>query len=136
MNTLYLTADEKKLFDALPAAVRDGWVIELEQRTFVDTPEKRNMRFSLVRLHDPKLLAFRDRIASMSSADALISVMKDMDMQGVSEDDLAELFFALGPNVLSVIIPALITAATTDASLEEVCSLSVLRRSLLSSFSN
>ncbi len=132
---LYLTADESTVFQSLPDAVRDGWKVEREERTYADSPEKKATRISLMRLHDRKLLDFQKKAQTAQSDRELAAALASMDLKGVAEDDLAELFFALGPTALSMLIAELLAAAKNDSDLEDIASLTAIRESILSAFS-
>jgi len=133
---LWLTAEERTFFMTLPAELRDGWELQAETQTFTDTSERRAARLGLVRLHDPALLALRDKAKEASSPEALAALLAEMDLHDVTEDDLAELFFALGPDALTGLIAPLLRAAKTDGDLDDVASLLLIRHSLLASFSS
>lgn len=132
---LWFTADEATVFTALPEAVRNGWEVREETLSFADSEEKRAARLSLLRLHDPKLLKFQADAEKIDSPDAMAALFAATDLQGVSEDDLAELFFALGPDLLTRVIRDLLAAVKTDADLDAVASLLLIRHSLLEALS-
>ena len=134
MNTLTLTKEEEKAFAELPEAVREGWDVQAETIRYEDTPAKQLMRLSLLRLHDPALLALREKAGRAGSGDELVALIQGMDVSAVDDSDLAELFFALGPTVLSELIAVQIASAKTDADVEGVQALTVIRHSILSSF--
>jgi len=133
---LWLTADERQIFTSLPPSVQDGWEVREETQTFTDTAERRNARLNLMRLHDPKLLAFQEKVKKESVPEAIGKLLEETDMRDVAEDDLAELFFALGPDVLTRIITPLLGAAKNDGDVDDVASLLLIRHSLLASFSS
>lgn len=133
MASLYLTKEEKKIFDALSEGVRDGWEVEEENGTFDDNAEKMRTRLALLRLHDPKLMSLRDKASGSTDIDRIAELVQEMDLSGISEDDLAELFFALGPSVLSTIIGDLLKSATTDKDIDDLQSLTFIRHELLAS---
>lgn len=134
MNTLYLTVEEQKLFDALSSDMREGWQTQMEEGRYEDSADKQMIRLSLVRLHDPRLLKLRAQAEQAGSIEEVASLIQDMNLEDVDEDDLAELFFALGPAVLSRLILDLLTAANSDGDVEGVTALTVIRHSILTSF--
>ncbi len=131
MNELFLTAVEQKLFDALSSDLREGWNVELESDSPTETSEHIRMRLYLLQLNDPKLVSFRERIKACETSDALAAQIAKMDLSGVSDEDLAELFFALGPNALSFLIADGLTNAKTDTDLDAIEALMLIRHSLL-----
>ncbi len=132
-NTLYLTAEERRQFDALPKELREGWALQDETITFADSPEKLQIRLSLMRLHDPRLREFQEQVRAVQTVEQLTALMEKTSLAEMSQGDLAELFFAMGPHAISAILGKLIADAKTDADLETVAALSTLRNTLLSS---
>jgi hypothetical protein len=134
MNTLHLTPGEQQLFDALPGDLREGWQTQAETLTYADTPAKREVRLGLMRLHDPLLLKVRDATQHSSTAMEMVDVLKNINLKDVDEDDIASLFFALGPNDMSHLIAHLLQNAKTDLDLEGITALTVIRHSILEAF--
>lgn len=130
-SVLYLTADEKKVFDGLSGDVREGWTVEEETGVITDTAEQMSMRMELMRFDDPALAAFQQRASEASSLDDLAAVIQQTDLSDVNEDSLAELFFALGPVVLTRLIGPLLADAKTDAHVSSLEALTGIRHSLL-----
>ncbi|MDD3896957.1 MAG: hypothetical protein PHU04_03910 [Candidatus Peribacteraceae bacterium] len=132
-NALSLTADEQKLFDALPDGLKEGWVITEEQGTYSDTPRHRMMRMQLMHLHDPKMQEFLGKAkATEGDEKALAALVARTDLSDVSDGDLAELFFVLGPAPLSALILSLLRAVKSDEDIDDLASLTLIRNSLLS----
>ena len=135
MNFLQLTEDEKALFASLPAGVREGWEVHTEERTFTDTKEHFATRLSFVRLHDPKLHVFKEQLEKAKSPEEAVAIAGEMDLSQVKQADLAELFFAMGPGPLSLLISKLLKTAKEDTDVQAVAALSLIRGSLLKSLS-
>jgi len=133
MNTIYLTGQEKRIFSQLSDVLREGWDIEEEKGQFQDSEEKLSMRMALLRLHDPKLLEMQKRAVGLSS-EKLAELLAKTSLKGVEDDDLAELTFAIGPSILSKLIAGLLLQAKTDAELEDISALALIRHSLLKSY--
>jgi len=134
MNKLYLTAGERALYDALSVELKEGWEVEEETQIFTDSPQKQMIRFSLLRIHDPKLLSLREKSMKASTVEEVAALIHDADLKGVDEDDLAELFFALGPTVLTRLIETMFTSVKTDADVEGITALTVIRHTILTSY--
>lgn len=134
MTTLYLTSMEQQLFAKLSAELREGWVIEGETVHYEDTPEKQMMRIGLVRLHDPVLLALKEKVLQAGTQEHMAALIHSIDLQKVNERDLASLFFAMGPEVLSYLIRSLLREAATDQDIEGITALTVIRHSILNAF--
>lgn len=134
MNILHLTSSEQTLFEALPSALREGWVIETETRGYVDTPDKMEIRMALLRLHDPKLIALREKTSTAKNVDEVAVIIGETDLHGVDDDDLASLFFALGPDAISKLITYMIPKSETDKDVEGVTALALIRHAILNAF--
>lgn len=134
MNILHLTPSEQALFEALPSALREGWMIESETRSYVDTPDKMEIRMALLRLHDPKLIALREKTATAKNADEVAAIIGETDLHGVDDDDLASLFFALGAETISKLIAFMIPKASTDKDVEGITALALIRHAILNAF--
>jgi len=130
-TTLYLTGDERKLFEALPAKIKEGWTVAEEALRYEDTPAKRTTRLHLTKLDDPFLKSFVEEALQLRTPDALGKKILDTDLSGVSEGDLAELFFAMGPEPLCTIIPQLLGSVRSDSDIEDLVALTTIRHSLL-----
>ena len=131
MNTLFLFQEEQSTFEALSPALREGWEVETETATYEDSAEKQIMRLSILRLHDPTLKELRQKAQNANSAEEIATLLQDFDLKDVDEDDLAELFFAMGPTVLSQLISSLLASAKTDDDVEGITALTTIRHSVL-----
>ena len=131
MMTLTLTPEEKTLFEALPDNMREGWSVETENLTYEDDPQKRMVRLSFVRLHDPALLELREKAQTMERPEDIVTLVQDADLSDVADDDIAELFFAIGPSALSLYVRELLHTAGNDKDLEHISSLTLVRHALL-----
>lgn len=134
MNILHLTPFEQSLFEALPSALREGWKVETENRGYADSPEKMEIRMALLRVHDPKLLKLREKTSTAKTPDEVAAIINETDLHGVDEDDLASLFFAMGPATVSSLIVYMIPKAETDKDLEDVTALAFIRHEILNAF--
>lgn len=136
MITIHLTADEKTLFEKLPADIQEGWTVEEEKQTFQDTPDRARVRLSLLRIEDPKMLQVIEEAKSKESADDVASLILDTDLSGISERELAKLFFAIGPTTLSTIISAMLVQVKTDQDLKDLVAVTTVRNVVLSSMTH
>lgn len=136
MNKLHLTPAEQSLFEALPEALREGWEVASETLTYTDNPQKQVVRLSLLRLHDPTLKAFREKVMQCEGMEQIVSLIQNTDLSDVQEEDIAQLFFALGPEVLSRMITAMLSQASADKHIETIAGFASIRHSILSSFAS
>lgn len=131
MNTLYLTDKESSLFTTLASEVTEGWQVEAEVLPIQDTPEKRVVRMSLLRIRDPKLVMVQQS-AKSGDINTVIDAVKNHDLADVHEEDLKQIFFALGPVVVTKLIESMLPEAKTDQDIEGITALTVIRHALLS----
>jgi len=136
MNTLYLSASERLFLEKIPSDVRSGWEVADETGVYIDSPLKQKLRMSLMRLHDPHLLSFKEKAQKVATAEELKNMIADMDLSHVNESDLSALFFAIGPEVISRLIGHTLARATTDEQVEQVASLTLIRHSLYTAFAS
>lgn len=133
MKTIYLYPAERTLFGKTPEDVHREFAVQDESMDFIDSPKRLHTRLSLVRLHDPKLLTLRDRV---QSGEDVLTAIKNLSIAEVGEDDLSELFFAMGPSLLTGFIMGLLSSAKTDADFLSIAALADIRHALLISFTS
>jgi len=59
--------------------------------------------------------------------------VKSIDLAEASEDDLAEMFFVLGPANMSLLLSALLAQSRTDSDMNAIASLSASRHAFYES---
>jgi len=134
MNTLYLFPAEQTVFDSLSADLKDGWSVEAEEKTYEDSAQKRAIRLSMARVHDPVLMHLRDKAYKAGTVEEVAGYINETDLKRVDEDDIAELFFALGPDIIGRLIAYMLQTAKTDTDIEGIVSLSLIRHEIYQSF--
>lgn len=127
---MYLTSSERRLFDGLSDAIREGWEVIDESDAPDESPEIRRMRLHLVQLHDPRLQHFIEEARSKDSVDSIVAHIGQMNLESIMDSDLAELFFALGAGPISTIVSDLLQDVKTDADLQDIEALTVIRHEL------
>ncbi len=132
-TVIHLTAAEQLLWAKVPQNLQGGWTVETETGTWRDSPERRRMRMQLVKLSDPKLLAFMEKAKAAATAEALAALLSETDLKGIADADIAELFFALGPAATGKLIELMLASAKTAADIEGIAALASIRRSLYTS---
>jgi hypothetical protein len=132
MTVLHLTTAEQVLWARVPQNFQSDWTVETEAGTWRDSPDRRRIRIQLVKLQDPKLLAFMEKAKITPSADALALLLSETDLKGVMDSDISELFFVLGPAAVGKLIELMLTTAKTKVDLEGIAALTTIRRSLYS----
>ena len=125
MNTLHLTTDERRAFDALPAALREGWETVEETGTAYESDEALRIRAYMSSLGDlPHVKAILDEARAGRITDL-------SGLQDIPERHQKELFFTIGATGLSFIIAGSLKTATTDDDIEGIAWLSKIRHELL-----
>ncbi len=135
MNTLYFLPAEKKVFSLLPADMQKGWTIEPEVLTYADTPERRAFRFKMLRVHDKQLVRFREKALSAKNPKEFMDLAATIDLRTVDNRDLTSIVFALGPDVMSMIIAGILESPKNHEDLELAAAFAALRHGMLESFS-
>lgn len=134
MNTLFLTSAEQPVFANLNSSLREGWTVTPEELTFADSPFKFRMRLELLRLHDPSLVALRERVKQMNDSAAIAHELTSIDPKLVLHDDLMSLFFTLGSGILSLLIGELLADVATDKDVQDLSALTFVRHEILLSY--
>ena len=134
MTTLYLYTEEIEKFSAYPKDLQEGWTVEEEKMTATDSAEERSMRMQLMHFRDPKLKEFLDSAEHNPAAKDVATILHSTDLQGVDDADLAELFFALGPKVITLLIGFMLKDIKTDDDIEGIVSIALIRHKLLEAF--
>ena len=136
MNTLYLTADEIKLFDALSDDLKEGWETEEETIVYEDTEEQRNLRLDFMEISDPVAKDIQEKAKGAKSPQDAGAVLEGYDMGNLAEDDMWEVFFALGPDVLTSMIEKFFAEVKDDKGVENISTLSIVRHELLANLTS
>ena len=136
MNTLYLTADEKKLYDALSDDLKEGWETEEETITFEDTDELRQLRIDLMEVSSPVTKDIQEKAQGKKTMQEAAEALKDYDLTNLSEDDMWEVFFALGPDTVTSMIEKLFVDVKEDKDVENISTFSIVRHELLTNLSS
>ncbi len=136
MDILFLTSVEFSLLEQRFPQFAEVYTHAEESHTFADSARRMMLRLSLVRLRSPSLIALRDRITSAQTLEDAVAIIADHDLAGVPDEDLSQIVFALGPDVLSQVIWMLIRRAKHMEDLEQVAVLSFLRHEILSAYAH
>jgi len=132
-HPLYLTVDERTLFDALPAKLKEGWEVKEEKGTYQDDDMKRMLRMTFVRLQDPALKQLQVKLKSVKNEQELVELGKTVDFSSASEEDLAELFFAMGAKDMTRLLRMKMHSAQMDDDLDGIAALSGIRHTFYES---
>lgn len=129
MNTLYLTGEEQKVFEALPAKLKEGW--EAEGIVLVsERPEELTVRQRMASFDQPELRAACEQLAKAQEGAAYEHAMHALNADAFSREQLAEIFFALGLDALTHFIAYVLSQLKTDEDMELVSALTHIRSML------
>lgn len=131
--TLYLTREEQALFAKLPAAVREGWNVEEEKRSFKDSDMLKRIRIGMAKFDSPVLKKMQtEAVATKDIVDSLGNITLD----SLSDNDRAELFFVIGPQGMGQLILSLLPHAQSAEDMPGIAAFSIARKELLTDFSS
>lgn len=134
-HPLYLLANEKRAFTALPEALQRATVVEDESLTFSDTKERRAIRMRNLKLSHSALKKIqRQSKQNKLTQKDMTTIVDTTDLSGLSEKDIIELAFVWGPDFFSVMIVAALANAKTAEDIENAAGLSDMRHGLLMAF--
>jgi hypothetical protein len=136
MPTLHLTTAEAATFQSLPASLREGVEVVPETLSFADTEDRRRVRFDLMKLSDPALLALVQKLQASTTEDEIYEAMQGADLNGAADADVLELLFALGPSGLTFMVATALAQAKDDQGILYVAELSNARHELYLSLQN
>jgi hypothetical protein len=127
MQTLHLTPTETELFQKLPAAVQEGWIIEPEKLTSYETDDMLRMRGEMAQISFrkyPELVALVEKSGQVKD-------LSDLQFPDVPEDVLQELIFVIGARGLDGFVRGMLSETKTDEDLKSVMFLSEMRHKIL-----
>jgi len=136
MDILFLTNAEHALVRQRFPRFTEKYTYADENHAFADSARRMMLRLSLVRLRSPSLIRLRDTIAVAKTLEDAVAIIAEHDLKGVPDEDLSQIVFALGPDVLGQVIWTLIRDARSIKDLDQVCSLSFLRHEVLSAYAH
>ena len=134
METLYLTQGEEKIISSIASSLTKDLLIKPETLSYTDTPERRAFRFQMLRVQDPQLVRFREQALQALSEEKFVDLAKTIDLNTVDNRDLTQIVFALGPDVMTMIITGILQGVTSQEDMELIIAFSALRHGMLESF--
>jgi len=124
-QSLMLTADELKIFTALPEALRNGWKSASETLTTFETPAMLEMRAEISTFKNDKL---KEMAALLQKGSVDLKALQAMDL---TDDEIGEFFFTIGAQGTGLLVGVLLAEAKTDDDLQAVAHLTEMRHKLL-----
>ena len=133
--TLYLTADEKKKFEKLSDGLREGWKVQNEKLTTDDSLEDLRLRATFLQIRTPALKEFQQRCAEADSEQAFEKLVDKLDLSSVSNDEIFELLFVVGPVGMTAMVDDLLDKVASDADIQTLAAFTMQRHVLIKSHS-
>lgn len=102
-TTIFLTAEEKELFNPLSDDLKGDWELKDEVINYEESADKQRMRCKLMKLSDPVLQKAFDEIQSIeaNSQEAFAAWVDSLKLAELNDEDINEIFYALGPVSIS-----------------------------------
>ncbi len=129
--TIYLTKEEKKLFDGLSDALKAGVTPEAETKSFKDSPKHLAVRLEQVKLKGNSVVALTEKMKAATSESAMQELINNADLGDLDDSDLAQLLFAMGPELIGNLIEVYLKKADDVKIVESAAGLSTFRHMLL-----
>lgn len=136
VDILFLTSVEHHLLLQRFPDFATQYTYAEEGHLMNDSSRRMMIRLSLVRLRSPELIALRDAITTATNTEDAAAIIAEHDLRGVPDEDLSQIMFALGTDVLGQVIWMLIRKASSLSDLEYVAVLTFLRHEILLSYTH
>lgn len=116
---LYLTAEERTVFEKLPADLRRNWIVMDETLTCYETERQLKIRRDIFRKKDPAFVRLLEKLGALKEP---VSIEKLTEEVGpVPQILLMDIFFTMGAGFLRDCILAILSAAQPDVSALAEC---------------
>lgn len=129
MNTLFLTAEERKAFDLLPAKMREGWSAQ-DIVLVPERPQELVVRRGMASFENPALRKACERLASARDGSGFEKTARSLQAEAFTREELAEMFFAIGVEAMTRFIAVLLAAVQNDEDMEFLSALTQVRSML------
>ncbi len=136
MSTIYLTPAETKVFEALDAEKKQGYTVETETLTYEDSPKRQKIRFSFLNVIDPELVRLKNEALAATSDEVFLELARSIDIRKMEESQMADVFFALGPTVIGLLLAEILSQAKAKDDVDCVADLSSMRHVMLESLTS
>lgn len=100
--------------------------MEAENISYEESEAKQRVRCKFMKL-SPKIQKSMSSVASAVSPEGMEKWVASLDLQSLTDDDIRELFYALGPVSIGRILERTIPLVQSDTDLEAVAAIAVLR---------
>ena len=130
ITTIYLTEKERQAFEALPDGLRAGWTVAPETLEQYEDALELKIRMRLARFTDVNCQKLLESLRTAETKEAFAEAVQSCDLSDVPQDQLAELFFAVGARVPSQIIRLWLPRVESDEDVESIAAFSQIRHML------
>ncbi len=134
MHTISLTPAERDIFRLLPDAVTQGWTVDVEMRSYHDTPMDVRARQVVAKLDTPALKDVHEKMNDVTTLEQMQNALKNIHFETLPADDQYEILFVLGPSVLGSVIEEGLRLAENEQDMQDLADTAAMRGALLDSF--
>lgn len=131
-HTLWLLPEESASWQ-MPTDLQ--CTLQLDELKYIESLTKKIARQTLFAPQDAALQSIFTRLMHAASSQVALQIVDEIDMRTLSFHDQREIWYAAGPDVLSVIIGQLLPSVQNDDDLEFLSSLTIIRHTLFGSHS-
>jgi hypothetical protein len=125
MTTLHLLKNEHATFARLPQDITGAYDVAVETSAYSDSIEEQSLRMCLV--HFPGLQGYKSATSKAASLKDLSESLQSSDLDKLSDDEIHDLLFVLGPDFLTKAIHEVLLSAKTTQDIAGLASLCTLR---------
>jgi len=129
-TTLYLTDEEKTVFDKLSDELKEGWTVEAAVIDYEETPQKQRIRFDVMNIQSPALQEFQEKTKEAKTKGEIGVLAAELDFSSFNDVDLTEIFYALGPVSIGILIAQFLSGVQSDEDIQGILGMSILRNLL------
>lgn len=129
-TTLYLTAEEKAVFDGLSDELKEGWSVGVEEIVYEDNPLKQRARYDVMNVQAPNLQDFKEKAKTASTKEEIDALASELDVSTFNDVDITELFYALGPTSIGILISKALEETESDEDIQGILGMAALRHLL------
>ena len=125
IKSLYLTADERKAYDALSDDLKEGWTVEEEGLDCYESDRQLRMRAHMA---DFSMYPEVESIVNQVTGDGEPA---PVSLDGISPDVQKELYFMIGARGVKILVTLLFKELKNDDDIEALAFLTTVRHELL-----
>lgn len=128
---LYLTAEERAVFEKLPADLRRNWIVMDETLTCYETERQLKIRRDIFRKQDPAFKALIAKLESMKEPKSFDEAI--VAIGPIPKQLLLNLLFTMGAGYLRECVEGIVSSIREKSDVKALAEFSGLRHLLLES---